>query len=192
MEDTEDIGLQMSLLARIELVLRNGLLSLGVVMSKEVSVSTTALLVSVFVDLMQMLAFPLNSSVQFPWRSDRSDTGVADVSDLLDFVTTDTLDQVHSTTAYLVVLSLAMAWTATFVGIALFVGYRFSQQQPQIGALLHILRSVAWLSTTVLFLPFLSVLVRAFSCPQSDHVRWGRVAGSLGAGKRNAIPSSSA
>lgn len=73
--------------------------------------------------------------------------------------------QVHSPEVFLAVLVIAVIWTSTFVGLAVWVAYSFSSNIPQIDIVLRTLRSMAWLSTTVLFIPISSLLFRALACP---------------------------
>ena len=70
---------------------------------------------------------------------------------------------------FLVVLfCLTSLWTATFTGLAIIVGYRFTQELPQSALMLKVLRSVAMLSTTTLFLPSTSILFRSAYCPAGE------------------------
>lgn len=73
--------------------------------------------------------------------------------------------QVHGAGVFIFVLSIALIWTLILVSLAFSVAYRFSVNAGQNPIVLRVLRSTAWASTTILFLPFSSVLFRALACP---------------------------
>lgn len=64
--------------------------------------------------------------------------------------------------------AIAVSWTTLFVGLSFWVAWSFSQQRAQSGVVLRLLRSMAWLSTTILFLPFSAVMFRALTCAGTD------------------------
>lgn len=71
-----------------------GLFNMAFVMAKEVNISSAAVVASKLVDFVQMLAFPLNAKPVFPWSTNGDGTVLAIVSRSLDYVTTDTVDEV--------------------------------------------------------------------------------------------------
>jgi len=64
--------------------------------------------------------------------------------------------------------------------------YNVHFDQPQSGVVLRALRAVSALSTTILFLPLSSVLMRGLSCP-TDHDTWMNTGLECSSGGRVAI-----
>lgn len=67
-------------------------------------------------------------------------------------------------TIFMITFVFTVLWTTAFLGLVGVVGYRFTQQVPQSPITLRLLRAVAMLSATTLFLPFTSVLFEATKC----------------------------
>lgn len=66
--------------------------------------------------------------------------------------------------------SATLAWTLVFVGLIVLIGYKFSTGGTQSAFSLNALRSMAMLSATVLFIPFVSVLLQTFECDNGEWV----------------------
>jgi len=130
------------------------------VMAKDSTLSFCSNLIGMIIDFLQMLAFPFNYASEFPWNQSYSGwfAYICFISKLELYISADNPLQnliIYVCSMLLVVLTLVNA------GI---VGYKFLKKKVQNVFLLKILRSVAGLVTTVLYMPFLSQFSIIFGC----------------------------
>jgi len=81
------------------------------------------------------------------------------------------MDIVGGTTAFLILLALGAVYVGLFLGLTAFTAYNFHYELPHSSFIPRILRSVATLSTTILYLPLSSIMLRGLSCP-TEHDTW--------------------
>lgn len=76
--------------------------------------------------------------------------------------------QAYSESTFLTAYIIAMLWAALFVTLVSSATWCSATRKPQAAPVLRTLRLVTRLSTTVLFLPVTSVLMRGLACPSAD------------------------
>lgn len=81
-----------------------------------------------------------------PWRASGA---LSPFSTALDYVSSDTADEVLSQPAFLALLAVAAFSSLVFVGLFYTVANRFSSNLPQNASMLRVLRAVGGLSATV-------------------------------------------
>lgn len=144
--------------------LQEGLFGTLHIMSKDTEISATATIALSLLNALQMLAFPLSSSPVLPWQS-QDQPVISSIGRVLEWLTTDTLEQRQPVMVVLVLFWAALVWIASFLAMIAYVGFNFVRNRNQKAWLLKLLRGVARLSTTFLFLPSTSILMRILYCP---------------------------
>ena len=81
-----------------------------------------------------------------PWRQSPS---LKPFSTALDYVSTDTADEVLSQPAFLALLGASAFSSLVFVALFYTVANRFAASEPQNASMLRILRAIGGLSATV-------------------------------------------
>ncbi|CAG9312012.1 unnamed protein product [Blepharisma stoltei] len=115
---------------------------------------------AMFIDSFQLMAFPFNDRIQFPWNKQYSSfVFLACWFMEMEFYISDS-SALQNLTIYLCLVFFVIVNLMNFA----IVGYRFINKKVQNVFLLKTLRSVSSLLTTSLYMPFLSIFITILGC----------------------------
>lgn len=145
---------------------KSGIFGVLFVMSKDASSSRVFTLCMMCFDFVQMMGFPLNNSKNLPWHTSSSLDELINALALLDF---NVMASSLSISGMLFYVSLV--WVLGLLACAIWVGYSFAQENFAALWPLKLLRLIAQLTTTALFIPITGVLMSVFTCNSGES--WG-------------------
>eukprot|EP01138_Halocafeteria_seosinensis_P012737 gb/GECG01013013.1/.p1 GENE.gb/GECG01013013.1/~~gb/GECG01013013.1/.p1 ORF type:complete len:1765 (+),score=203.56 gb/GECG01013013.1/:1-5295(+) len=131
--------------------------------AKDTNVRPWFFILSIIVDFLQLLAFPLQLIFKV---AEANTSGMHSLLEsLLSWLsfTQQAIDKLGQG-LWLFIYVVSVLWTGTLVGLVALIGYNFSIGASQSPLSLRILRAMGMLSGTILFLPLLSLLLQTFQC----------------------------
>eukprot|EP01135_Chromosphaera_perkinsii_P005693 Nk52_evm25s358 gene=Nk52_evmTU25s358 len=140
---------------------RDGVFGVLFVMAKDTSLPKEFVIMGMIIDFCQLLSFSMTNV--FPWNT----TLTSALSTILLFIRFEWYLEGSAISVMLIFYTCLFMVTGLLV-IAAYVGYEFSEKNFKNLWTLKVLRSVAGLFVTVLYIPILTVFIAMLDCSEQD------------------------